>query len=378
MDKFNFIFLIPNRAFGGLEIQMVKRADDALTLGHNTIFISHPGSRSELLAKESNIRTESIEIKSRYIDIPAIVKLGKLMRKNKTHICVVGKTDYLSQAILARNIFSRKTVIIFYQQLESIYMKKDLFHNWVYRNLDVAVVLTQIMKDALPEYTIFDKSKIEVIPYGLDLNLFNPDKHNKLECRKKFNLPEDKLLIGVPGRISEAKGQHIAIEALKKSNLKDVLLVFCGDKVVAWYDEIMSRATELDIADKIIHIPFTNDMPEFMNAMDISILPSKREAFGLVVTEAMASGLPVIATNAGGVPELIQHDKNGQLFEPFDSDTLAQYLKLLVENPQLRAKLGKQARFDAESRYDYSVQSEKFFNFAIEVYNKKNFKTNRN
>jgi len=113
-------------------------------------------------------------------------------------------------------------------------------------------------------------------------------------------------------------------------------------------------------------------MPCFMNAMDISLLPSKREAFGLVVIEAMASGLPVIGTNTGGVPEIITHEKNGLLFEPFDVDKLAKYMKLLAEDRKLREKFGEQARIDSIERYDYKNQTDIFFNYVIEMYKKRN------
>ncbi|MFC2131543.1 glycosyltransferase family 4 protein [Bacteroidota bacterium] len=373
MKQYNFIFLIPNTAFGGLEIQMVNRAVDAVEMGHNSLFISLEGSRVEKYALEKNLKVESLNINVRYVDFLAAFKLGRLMKQNSIDVCVVGKSDYLSIATIARNIFSKKTAIIYYQQLEAQMSKKDIFHNWVYKNLDAAVVLTDVMKKKLPECTVFDNNKIAVIPYGLHLNQFDPANHNKIENRKKFNLPVEKFLIGLPGRITETKGQAIAIKAFSKAKIPDSQIVLCGDNGNnEGLNRLKALAKSVCVYEDLIYVPFTFEMPAFMNAMDISILPSLREAFGLVVIEAMASGLPVIATNAGGVPEIIIHKQNGLLFEPFDIDTLAQYMKLLAKDRKLREKLGKQARIDSETRYDYINQSGKFFNYVIDMYKNRN------
>ena len=371
MAQLNLLFLIPNRAFGGLEIQTVKRASDAMQKGYQVLLVAKENTRVEQYAKELDLNVITLDFRYRYIDKGAIT-LGRIMKKQRIDFCVVPKTDYLSYAILGRNIFSNKTRIIFYQQLESAFPKKDIFHNWIYRNVDSVITLTNVMKHDLPKYTSIDGNKIEVIPYGIDTELYNPKNFSKQECREKFSLPEGKILFGLPGRITDSKGQDVAMRAFAKANIPDSCLVFCGDGSSSnYFTELMGIADSMGIREKIIQLPFTKEMHLFMNAMDISLLPSKREAFGLVVIEAMASGMPILATNAGGVPEIISHTNNGLLFEPFDDDALAKYMVLLANDIGLREKLGKQARLDAIERYDYSKQTKKFFDYLIGI-NKKN------
>jgi glycosyltransferase involved in cell wall biosynthesis len=105
-----------------------------------------------------------------------------------------------------------------------------------------------------------------------------------------------------------------------------------------------------------------------MNSLDLFLLPSEAETFGLVNIEAMASGVPVIATEAGGVPEIIQHGENGMLFRPGDAEAAAGFMKLLAENHDLRDRMGKQARQDALNRYAYGRQTDQFFDFCRNTY----------
>ena len=88
----------------------------------------------------------------------------------------------------------------------------------------------------------------------------------------------------------------------------------------------------------------------------------------MVVVEAMASGIPVIAKNAGGVPEIIQHGRNGMLVPPGDVGALADSIRLLAGNARLRERLGRQARQDTTERYEYRKQTDTFFNFCRSVY----------
>jgi glycosyltransferase involved in cell wall biosynthesis len=372
MEKLNYIFFIPETAFGGLEIQTVKRARDIKKAGHNAILLTLKNSRIEKLALEMGLEVKHIKIIFKYVDFFSVYKLGKIFSKYNANICIVSKSEHLSIATLSKNLFSKHTIVIYYNQLETNFCKRDFFHNWVYRNLNAAITLTELMKKELSEYTIFPQRKIEVISYGIDLEKFNPRNHDKIKCRKYFNLPLSSFLIGLPGRTTDSKGQDIAIKAFAKANIPNSYLVFCGDKGnTRYYEQLMDLAKKESVIDRLIHLPFTENINIFMNAIDISILPSKKEAFGLVVIEAMASGIPVIATNAGGVPEIITHNSNGLLFEPFDYKKLAEYLIILHKEPDLRSDLGNKALENTKIHYDGKIQTKKFIDFTIKVFENK-------
>jgi glycosyltransferase involved in cell wall biosynthesis len=378
MEPLHYTFLMPIGAFGGMEIQMVKRAADAIRNGESSLFVGQPSSRVEKFALSMKIPVEAIKIRTGYVDLIAAHRLGRIMKARSSNICVVGASKHLSLALLARKLLVPDLAVIFYQQLHASSKKKDPFHNWVYRNLDGAVVLTQKLKDSLADRTILPKEKIRVIPYGIEVSAFDPARHSKDENRRQFDLPEDRFLVGLVGRIEEAKGQDIAIEAFQKANLPNAMLVICGAAQTKDYlDHLRERAAALKVEKSVRFLPFTTEIPALMNAFDLSLLPSRGETFGLVVIEAMAAGVPVIGTDAEGVPEIIRQEENGMLVPPGDIGALASAMRRLTEDGGLRERLGKQARQDTIERYDYARQTEKFFEYCRTVYEERKARRKR-
>ncbi len=376
--KLHYTLFLPSSAFGGLEIQMVKRAADAIRNGESSLFVGRPGRRPERYALSLDVPVETLEVRRDYIDLVAAYRLGKILRRAESDVCIVGESNHLSLAILAAKLSRTHPAVIYYQQLHSSRKKKDPFHNWVYRNLDGAVVLTQKLKDSLTHRTILPKEKIRVIPYGIEVNAFDPEKHNKKQNRRQFDLPEDRFLVGLVGRIEESKGQDVAIEAFVKANLPDSTLVICGAPQTQEYLEHLKRRTaELHLGESVRFLPFTTEIPALVNTFDLSLLPSRGETFGLVVIEAMAAGVPVIGTDAEGVPEIIRHEENGMLVTPGDIDALASAMRRLREDGGLRHKLGTRARQDTTDRYDYARQTEKFFEYCRTVYEERKSRRKR-
>jgi glycosyltransferase involved in cell wall biosynthesis len=127
--------------------------------------------------------------------------------------------------------------------------------------------------------------------------------------------------------------------------------------------------TEPDFDKRIIFLDFTENVAELMNAFDVFIMSSRSETFGLVNIEALASGLPVLATNSGGIPEIIKDNYNGLLFSREDFMEASRKLKLLYKSPELMKKLSENALEDVKNKYDYKTQTDKFFEFCNVVYN---------
>jgi glycosyltransferase involved in cell wall biosynthesis len=367
----HYTFFLPSAAFGGLEMQMAIRAADATRHGASSLFVGIPGP-PEQLARSLDVPVEMIRVKRDYIDLAAAYRLGKTMKRAASKVCVVAESKHLSIAVLTRRLFCPDLAIIFYQQLHAGRKKKDPFHNWVYRNLDGAVVLTQKLKDSLAERTVLPAEKIRVIPYGIDIDAFDPATHDRAETRQRFDLPGDAFIIGLIGRIEEAKGQAVAVEAFAKAGIPDSRLVICGAVQEEGYrDDLRRRIDELQIQESVTFLPFTTEVPALMNSLDLSLLPSRGETFGLVVIEAMAAGIPVIGTDAEGVPEIIEHKRNGLLVPPGDANALAGAIRLLVEDDGLRERIGREARQDTIKRFDRKVQAGKFFDFCDTVYEKR-------
>jgi glycosyltransferase involved in cell wall biosynthesis len=369
---------MPLKGYGGLEMQMAARAFDALANGDKAIAVTISGTKSDDRVKELSVHAEHLEVKVKYFDFIAIRKLGKLLVKHNVDICVVSQSYHLSIAIAARNLYSNRTAVVFYQQMQSGIKKKDFLHNRIYRNLDGSIVLTERMKRELKANTIVPEEKIAVVPCGIDIARFTHDIDQD-KCREEFNLPGDKYIFGYVARIDPHKAQITAISAFAEANIQDTYLVFCGDiNNAEYFHSLKEMIDEKNLKDKVKFLPFTNKIAELMKAFDCFIMPSRSETLGLVTIEAMAAGKPVIATSGGGVPEIIDHGINGLLFPQEDIETLAKYMKQVHSDSVLSDDLGKSAIEKAKSKFDYKKQSNKFFDFCNAFYLRRNGKARSN
>ncbi len=153
--------------------------------------------------------------------------------------------------------------------------------------------------------------KVEIVHNWIDAERFLFSKRCRDELRKSWFIPEDSIVVGSVGRLSEQKGFRYLIEAapviLKKCPNAIFVIVGDGDERQTLED----LAVELNVRDRIYFQAFMPDIEKAYSAFDFFVLPSIYEPFGLVVLEAMAAGVPVIAADVGGVPEIIQNKVTG-------------------------------------------------------------------
>ncbi|SDK51095.1 glycosyltransferase family 4 protein [Methanoculleus thermophilus] len=169
---------------------------------------------------------------------------------------------------------------------------------------------------------------VTVIPNGFRSDLFYP--RDSLECRKALNLPQDKKIILTVGNLEPVKGQRYLVEAVQRiiRERKNILCVIVGAGKVRTALERQIRSLGLEDYILLAGGKPHDEIPLWMNACDLFVLPSLRESFGVVQIEAMACGKPVVATRNGGSEEVVISDKYGLLVEPADPEDLAE--KILV------------------------------------------------
>ncbi|MFI5263467.1 MAG: glycosyltransferase family 4 protein [Candidatus Kapaibacterium sp.] len=364
-----YIFFCPSYGFGGLEMQMVRRAQEAITRGDEALLVTAPDSKMLEYAGTLKVPAKTISIRLDYVDLFSAMRLGKIMKDEKIDSCIVGITRHLSIAIAAKKIFRLTNDIVLFQQMISGLKKIDFFHNWVYNNLDTAIVPTTLMADLLKKSTVFPPAKIDIIPYGVDIMEVDPSNYDVRTEKMRFGLPLDKRIIGQTARFENLKDQETTIRAFATAALQDTILVLAGDGDPTYRTKMQELTETLGIQQNVKFLPFTLEFGAMLSCFDIYVMSSLCETFSLALIQAMAAGKPVIGTRSGGTPEAIRHGQNGLLFEPRDKQTLAQYFKMLIQSQELRTDLGKQAKIDASSRYDRRVVNEKFFNACVKSNN---------
>lgn len=218
--------------------------------------------------------------------------------------------------------------------------------------INKAEVIIAVSKAAANFISFFvDYVPIKIIPNGIDTNRFKPnfDKENK------------ELKILFVSRLVHRKGPHLLVRAFKRVVKKydNVALVFVGSGYMR--GTLEELAMSLNITEKVKFLGDVSDeiLPQVYSESDIFVLPSLHaESFGLVLLEAMASGLPVVATSVGGIPEVLEDGKEGFLVKP-DEKNIAEALIKLLEDKDLREKMGKNGRKKVVENYDWKNVCEK-------------------
>jgi len=192
-----------------------------------------------------------------------------------------------------------------------------------------------------------------VIRSGIELERFGHPLVDKQTMRNQLGLPSDAIIIGTVTRLSSQKAPLDFIQAatILAQKLKKVYFVVVGDGPLR--DAVVKKAKANKIDKKIILTGLRRDIPELMNCFDIFVLSSLWEGLPRVIPQAMASGLPVIATAIDGSAEIIQHERNGLLVPPGKPACIANAVMKILNSPDLGNKLTEEAY---KSINEYSAQ----------------------
>lgn len=187
---------------------------------------------------------------------------------------------------------------------------------------DQVITVSQFMAENVLSLGV-PPDKIHVIPNGYNEKLFRPC--SSTDARKQLGLPLDKKILLSVGGLVAVKGQTYLLDALKLVLKKhdNVILMIIG--LGPLKENLLKKTRELKLEKNVFFAGWKehNEIPMWMNACDVFVLPSLIESFGVVVIESMACAKPVVATNVGGVPEIIRNDNVGILVEPANPKSLS-------------------------------------------------------
>jgi glycosyltransferase involved in cell wall biosynthesis len=188
--------------------------------------------------------------------------------------------------------------------------------------------------------------KCVVVPNGIDLAAYQalPDRR---QARARWISASSKPVVGTIARLDPQKGLPVLLHAFsiltRRWPRAALLIAGTGPDRKA----LEALAIDLGIADRLHLLGFQQDVRPVLAALDVFVLPSRWEGFGLATLEAMAAGLPVVVTDVPGSRDLVQHEQTGLVVPPNDSDALARAMARCLTSTDLRAQLGRQARVAA-------------------------------
>lgn len=220
------------------------------------------------------------------------------------------------------------------------------------------IAVSNFTKRELKQYYKINENKIKVIHNGVDSVKFQPASDKKVTKEKLGFSAEDIIVLSV-GRLYARKGLFTLIESIPKviSKFPKAKFVISGKGQSDEMRKLIEHAARLNVKENIIFTGYFPDkkLPKLYQAADIFAFSTFYEHHPFAVLEALSSGLPVVTTNVGGIPETIIDDKNGFLCQPFNSVQMSSRILFLLEHPEASREMSFQARKTILERYDWRI-----------------------
>lgn len=194
-----------------------------------------------------------------------------------------------------------------------------------------------------------------VIPSGVDLAPYTDGDDRDDVRRDIFGVADDRPVVGFVGRFESVKGPDIFLEAanLIRQACPEVLFVMVGDGSMK--ANLLTSAERYGLMDSIRWLGWRDDIPRIMSGLDLFALTSRNEGQGRVLVEAMATELPIVAMNTGGVEYVVEQGVTGVLVQPGDTAALSEQVLALLERPEKRRTYGVAGRTRAEQQFSLQV-----------------------
>jgi glycosyltransferase involved in cell wall biosynthesis len=205
--------------------------------------------------------------------------------------------------------------------------------------------------------------KITVIPNGIDASAFSPKLSRPAGWPQISPVP----VIGAVGRLSPEKGQALLLEALSilRQQGKPFHAIMIGEG--ASRAELFQKTRDLQLEGQVSWVGKQTNIGEWLPFLDIFVLPSHWEGISLALLEAMAAGLPVVATRVGGNPEVVMEGTTGLLTQPNDPLQLADAIRTLIEKPALRQSMGQLGKVRCQENFHIDVIVSRFAGFYRQI-----------
>ncbi|MEZ4922351.1 MAG: glycosyltransferase family 4 protein [Crocinitomicaceae bacterium] len=363
-QKFTIAFYCSSVSWGGLEMNIFKRALWMKERGHHVFLYC---VKDSLLHKEAidQLEIQLINRNKKGLDLKNARALKKsFVAKNIQFVWCTDKRD-ISVLGSAKKMSSNAFKLVYQQQMQFGIPKKDWWHTRIFRRIDIWIAPLNYLKDQVKEQTKFPIDRVHVIPLTMDIDQFINALPTRIEAREYFNLKESDVVVGMMGRIDYAKSQQFVKDVVSEimpsySNLK---MLMVGNKTEGewadYYDHLL-RDIQENHADGSIQIyPFMKKIGLFYQAIDIFVMASKNETFGMVTVEAMLAGKKIAGTNAAGTKELLHDGKHGYYFNWIDAPSLKKALIEILDHPDEANKKAETARVYAASAFSHISECEK-------------------
>jgi glycosyltransferase involved in cell wall biosynthesis len=347
------LYLTESMRWSGGAEQLLAMACALRDRGHEIIIGCQPQSDILERARAANLAVEPIRMRQDY-DLPAAWQVAQVLRRNRIELLHAQHSTAHALGLVAAHWAKIPAFTVTRRVMFPL--RKNLFSRLKYRSsrINGYVAITNAVKEELVKGGV-DPKRIEVIQSIVHRAPLSRAEGQSL--RNELGIPADSPLVLNVANYADFKGQDLlmeaAVEVLKRH--PKARFVFAGRDT----EQLKALADRLQIASQVVLAGFRTDVPRFLAAADLFVLPSRQEAAGTALREAMLAGLPVIGSRAGGIPESILHEKTGLLVPPGDAGSLAAAIIRVLDNPALAKDLADAGRSFCEAEFSLSAAAQR-------------------
>ncbi len=357
---------VTSTGWGGLEMNTIKLSSLLKSQGYSIVLFTQHQSTIADYREELFESVEFIQKRRKYFDFKTAKYVAASLKKHDINVVFAVDNQDLDILAWTKRLFHKTMKLIYQQHMQIGMNKKDYFHSFRFKAIDKWISPLPFLKVEIGLRTHYPMNRVVVIPIGIDTKRFIENRYTKKESRELLRIQTDLPLLGIIGRISKKKGQLFVVKsvlALKKQGFHVELLIFgsatINDEADQRYSEkLRDFVINNNLSDVVQFVEYQEDVHKFYNAIDVFVLASHSETYGMVTIEAMLSGVPIVATNSGGTPEILSNGKLGHLY-PFENEQkFCKELKLVLNEMERTRKMTSDAREFAAMIYDEKAEVE--------------------
>lgn len=355
-EPLKILHLDTERQWRGGQQQILLLHLGLLQRGVKSSVVCLPGSELAQRLQKLNLPFHCLPWRGE-ADLPAAWRLAGLARRVGTTVMHLHSAHALSWGLLARLFYPSVKLLV--TRRVAFMIRNNLLSRVKYwsRAIDLFVAVTNEIGHELRKQGV-PPERVAVIPSGIDIHKFDGLEFDA-DWRQQHGIEREAVLVGTAAAFTAEKDYPTFLRAAALARKEDSSLRFLVLGEGPLLGPMRQLAVQLGLADKIVFAGFQPEVGRFLKACDIFVLSSRREGLNNAVLDAMCLGLPVVATQVGGLAELVEPNANGMLFASGRAEELAQAILILARDPAQRVRMGQASR-DKVRAYDQTVMVERY------------------
>lgn len=319
-------------------------------------------------ARQAQLPVVPLKIRSE-LDLRSAMLLAAAMKRRKCRLVHFHDAHSLAVGSVAASL-AKVPLRIISRRVDFPLQNNFLSRKKYTKDIDLIIAISQGVKRALVKSGI-DGSRIKVVPSGIDYTPFEEAASSDY-LRRELSFSTDDFLVGIVAHLADHKGHKYLIEASRilRDKAPRIKIIIVGDGPLQL--ELNRQVKEIQVEDMVFFLGFREDIPQILASLDLFVLSSKLEGMGTSIMDAMACRLPVVATNVGGIPEVVVHEKTGLLVPPKRPAALAEAILRLYENRELAERLGSKGYEVVHSKFSAEAMAAKIITIYERLARNKN------